>query len=321
MWRAAPAMLGVALAAAIAADAAAAGVAVEVQNASQPVSCAEEDNVTITFTSSRVRQFRIEARHPAYLDLLRHDRFDADYTGCAPETRGAAGASAPPRRTTLYETVDTWLVGLTFASFWRPARAVVRVGDRAVGGLHLLQLWRIRPMGGEEVLVLYPQDGYWRMRPLAPAGMAPTAFGSSFLIGPIEPAARPYVDLTEVAFDPQALSFTLKFARGGSAAVRAGGAEQNRQVLDVALDRPIEKGPFAALRSMYVSETNNDVARIAVRAADAPGWRESAVMAFERASASEVWAGRTTPSRHNSSAPDMAFSAFSDTVLPARGAP
>ena len=85
------------------------------------------------------------------------------------------------------------MVGLTFPTFWRPATATVRIGDRVEKGLHLLQVWMIRPMGGEEVLVLYPQDGYWRLRPLAPAGMAPTAFGSSFLIGPVEVEGRPIV--------------------------------------------------------------------------------------------------------------------------------
>ena len=69
----------------------------------------------------------------------------------------------------------------------------MRIGDRVEKGLHLLQVWMIRPMGGEEVLVLYPQDGYWRLRPLAPAGLAPTAFGSSFLIGPVEVEGRPIV--------------------------------------------------------------------------------------------------------------------------------
>jgi hypothetical protein len=33
-------------------------------------------------------------------------------------------------------------------------------------------------------------------------------------------------------------------------------------------------------------------------------------MAFRRADALELWAGRRLPSRHNTSAPDMIFSAF-----------
>ena len=114
-----------------------------------------------------------------------------------------AGTPQPPRRTTLYEEIELWVVGLTFPTFWRPATATVRIGDRVEKGLHLLQVWMIRPMGGEEVLVLYPQDGYWRLRPLAPAGMAPTAFGSSFLVGPVEVEGRPIVRIKEVAFDPQ----------------------------------------------------------------------------------------------------------------------
>jgi hypothetical protein len=33
-------------------------------------------------------------------------------------------------------------------------------------------------------------------------------------------------------------------------------------------------------------------------------------MDFSRASATEVWAGRVAPSRHNTSAPDMVFRDF-----------
>jgi hypothetical protein len=72
----------------------------------------------------------------------------------------------------------------------------------------------------------------------------------------------------------------------------------------------VEGRPFAALRSMYVTDFNNDVARIAVREKGAKGWREEPIMAFKRASATEVWAGRVAPSRHNTSSPDMAFGAF-----------
>ncbi len=119
--------------------------------------------------------------------------------------------------------------------------------------------------------MLYPQDGYWRLRPLAPAGMAPTAFGSSFLIGPVEIDGRPIVRIKEVAFDPKARTFTLAFERGGSATVKMATTDQNRNVLDVAFDKPVDGRPFAALRSMYVTEFNNDVARIAVREKGARG--------------------------------------------------
>jgi len=283
---------------------------VEVTNASVPVLCAEKDNVTVNLTSKDVRRLRIEATHPAYLGSVERDSFAADWTGCS-----AAGDPAPspadrPRRTTLYEDIELWVVGLRFSTFWRAGNAVVRIGDRLETGVHLLQVWRIRPMGGEEVAVLYPQDGYWRLRPMAPRHMAPTAFGSSFLLGPVEVEGRPIVKIREVVFDPSSRSFTLAFERGGTARVSLSEIDEKRHTLEIAFDSGIEGRPFAALRSMYVSELNNDVARIAVREPGAKGWREEPIMAFKRATALELWAGRVTPSRHNTSAPDMVFSGF-----------
>jgi hypothetical protein len=293
-------------------------LAVDVVNASEPVLCAEKDNVTLNFTSKDVKHFRVEAAHPAYIGALQRDSFEADWTGCTSAGDPAPGTPQPPKRTTLYEQIDMWVVGLTFPSFWRPATAAVRIGDRVMTGLHLIQVWMIRPMGGEEVLVLYPQDGYWRLRPLSPSGMAPTAFGSSFLIGPVDVEGRPIVRLKEVAFEPSTRTFTLQFDRGGSATVRMSVTDQNRHTLDVSFDKPIDGRPFAALRSMYVTDFNNDVARIAVREKGAKGWREDGIMAFKRAAASDVWMGRTTPSRHNTSSPDMVFSTFAaDKAAPA----
>jgi hypothetical protein len=67
---------------------------------------------------------------------------------------------------------------------------------------------------------------------------------------------------------------------------------------------------------MYVTEFNNDVARIAVLESGARGWREDAIMSFKHAVATRVWLGRVTPSRHNTSSPDMAFHAFSGDGTP-----
>src|SRR5262245_41517872 len=159
------AAVGAAMACAAAAPAAraAGGLAVEVTNASEPVLCAEKDNVTINLTSSQVRRFSIEAAHPAYIGTLQRDSYGADWTGCTGKGDPAPGSAEPPRRTTLYEEIGFWVVGLTFPSFWRPTTTLVRIGDRIASDIHLLQVWMIRPMGGEEVLVLYPQDGYWRL--------------------------------------------------------------------------------------------------------------------------------------------------------------
>ncbi len=298
------------------------GLAVEVTGASEPVLCAEKDNVTVNFTSAQARTFRIEAAHPAYIGMLQKDSFEADWTACDMKNDPAhVSAVASPTRKTLYEEPGLWVVGWTMPTYWRPATASVRIGDKVETGLHLLQVWMIRPMGGEEVLVLYPQDGYWRLRPLAPEGRAPTAFGSSFLIGPVEVEGRPIVKIKEIAFEPKARMFSLSFARGGSATVVMSRTDQNRHTLDVTLDKPVSGVPFAAVRSMYVTEFNNDVARLSVVEKGAKGWREEPVMAFKKAQATDVWLGRTSPSRHNTSSPDMVFGAFSSEAAKMQASP
>ena len=88
-------------------------------------------------------------------------------------------------------------------------------------------------------------------------------------------------------------------------------------VLDAVLDKPVTSGKaFAALRSMYVTEFNNDVARSAIREPGAKGWREEPLMPFAGGKATDVWMGRTTHSRHNTSSPDMVFRSFSKDPNP-----
>jgi hypothetical protein len=287
-----------------------ADLAVEVTNASEPVLCAEKDNVTLNFASPEVRRFRVEALHPAYIGALREDRFQPDFTACPRDLSRETTEVRPPKRVTFYEDVETWLTGYTFTNYWRPHDIPFRVGDRVERGLHVVQLWVRRDERAEEVLVIYPGDGYWRIRPLPPRHLGWSAYGSSFLIGPVDTDGRPHVSISEVAFDPATMTFRLAFAAGGSATIKVNQLDRHRLALEVELDRAVTGKPFAALRSMYVTETNNDVARIAVREENAMGWREEPVMGLKSGKATDIWAGRVAPSRHNTSAPDVTFSRF-----------
>jgi hypothetical protein len=289
-------------------------VAVDVVNASTPTLCAEKDNVSLNLVSGAVRRLTVEAVHPAYIGTVTADRAPPDFNHCDFAQAPAAGTSAPtaaPRRVTIYETEDWQLVGHVLPNFWRTSKVTVRVGDRVETGIHLLQLWTRFQERAEEVLVLYPADGYWRARPLPPAHMRWSAYGSSFLVGPVETDGRPLVDIRDVTFDPDIRSFRLTFARGGTATVRLDTLDQQRIALDVGLDPVAAERPFAALRSMFVSETDADVARVGWRAKGGDAWQQAPVMEFKRASAVELWAGRAVPSRHNISAPDMVFRDFS----------
>jgi hypothetical protein len=263
----------------------------------------------MNFTSPLVRNFRIEAAHPTYMGTLRDDKWEPDWTACGALT--AESSAAPPvHKVTFYESVDMWLTGFTFPNFWRKSDVKVRVGDRVESNLHLIQLWVRRDERAEEVLVLYPADGYWRIRPLPPAHLGWSAYGSSFLIGPVEVNDRPVVNLKEVVFDPAAMTFTITFANGGKATLVISTLNRDRMTLDVAFDRAVERGPFAALRSMYVTEFNADVARVAARGEGALSWTEGPIMTFPGGKATDVWMGRLVPSRHNTSAPDMIFNRF-----------
>jgi hypothetical protein len=290
---------------------------VQIENLSEPVLCAEKDNVTLTFSSPGVTQFRIEAVHPAYINALQRDSYEPDWTAC--EFAAEALAQPPPRKVTLYEGIDVWLTGYTFPNFWRDRKVPVRVGDKVNEEFHLIQLWVRRNERSEEVLVLYPTDGYWRARPLPPKHLGWSSYGSSFLVGPVEHDGRPIVNITEVIFDPETLTFTLKFERGGQAQLKITKLDNEAQVIDVAFDKPVTERPFAALRSMYVTRFNNDAADVAVLEKDAKAWREEPVMAFTGAeTATSLWLGRNAFSRHNTSAPDMVFKAFSDGTIRAR---
>lgn len=284
------------------------GLAVDVANASEPVQCSEKDNVTVTFTSPEVRHFRIETSHPAYLGALESDRREPDWTGC--DFRPAQPSAPAPRAITIYDDGELRLVGYTQPAFWRSKDVPIRVGERVARGLDLIQLWVGPGQAAEEVLVIYPGDGYWRIRPLAPPHLGSTAYGSSFLLGPVEIDGRPVVNIEAVAFDPGERSFRLDFAGGGSATVRLGLLDQQRQALDIEFDRAMSGKPFAALRSMFVTEHNADVARIRTRAGIEAPLREEPILSFGNAQATDAWMGRLVPSRHNTSAPDMAFTRF-----------
>ena len=295
-------------------------LAVQVANKSTPVLCAEKDNVNLEFTGPQVREFRIQAVHPAYIGTIAVDRWAPDWTACDMTQDPVFKSDA--RRVTFWETPEFWLTGYTYPSFWRPANVPVRVGDKVENGLHLVQLWMRYRERAEEILVFYPPDGYWRARPLPFADMRWTAYGSSFLVGPVEVQQRPIVDLKAIAFDPETLTFTLDFARGGSAKLKVDIIDQERISLKTTFSGDLPKDlPFAAMRSMYATEFNSDVARVAWRSKGGEGWGESNIMDYKGGLVTEIWAGRVVPSMHNKSAPDMVFSHFTDAPTPDTPAP
>ncbi|MCB1541056.1 MAG: hypothetical protein KDJ25_09495 [Rhodoblastus sp.] len=285
-------------------------LAVEARNLSTPDICAEKDNIQIDFASPVVRSFRVQAIHPVYIASIGVDRYAPDFSSCSFATHKYFGEDG--ERVTLYETPAMQLVAYKLPKFWRKADTPIRIGGKTFEGFHAAQLWLRHRERAEEVIVFYPPDGYWRIRPLPFGDMRWTAYGSSFLIGPVEIKERPIVDLKAIAFDPATKTFTLDFRRGGSARMKLEAIDQDHISLDVSFDGPMPDNlPFATLRSMFATETNSDVARAAWLPKGAEAWSEGSIMDFRKGAVTEFWAGRRLPSRHNTSAPDMNFSLFS----------
>jgi len=201
-------------------------VAVSVVNASRPTRCAEEDNVHVKLLGPGVGRFVIRAQHPPYISLVQTDSTAPDFTAC--DMSQDPSFPFTPRTVVLHEDTDIRLVGHRFPSFWRPDVVDFTVGGRTETGLHLVQLIRRRVQGEVEVLVVYPADGYWRVKPLPPPSLPDTAYGSSFLFGPIEESSRPFVAIRRIGFDPATLTFRVDFRDGtrGMLAVASATPEQ-----------------------------------------------------------------------------------------------
>jgi hypothetical protein len=293
----------------------AAPVLATIENHTKPTACAEEDNVSLTLSGKGIARFRVEALQPPYLDRIDADRTAPDFSGC--NFDGGAHPTDPsfafkPRRVVLHDGPRWLIVGMTLPTFWRPNRVPVKVGKRSGDDFHLVQVFD-KSGGGKprEALVLYPADGYWRIKPLPLARFGDGVYGSSFLMGPVETDGRPVVNISSIAIRPQPLSIHLRFAGGGSADVRVDEISETRTALDVAM-KPATRGdrPFAVLRSMYVSADNADMSEIAWKPARAAASESKPLSDVSRLEAAEVRFGRTIPSRHNTSAPDIRFSGF-----------
>lgn len=292
----------------------AAATVVRVDNATYPTRCAEEDNVFLTLGAPNLARFRVEATHPAYIAEVVRDSYDPDFTDCHfGPTPPAEGPFFTPRQFVMWEN-DTWvMVGNTDRHFWRKVDVPVRWQGREENHIHLIQFYRKRTDGHrDQVLVLYPADGHWRLKPLPVPHLNYNVYGASILIGPLEAEDRrkPYVAYTDVAFDVATLTFDVGFVRGGRATIRVADVTRERTAIEVSIGpgTPTDR-PLAAMRSMFVTPDNADVGEAIY--VDATGTRHTIMIKdFTSATVSDILFGRSVVSRHNTSAPDNAFRGF-----------
>jgi hypothetical protein len=303
------------------ATASAAPASVTIENQTKATACAEEDNVSLTLSGQGITRFRVEALQPPYLADIRADVTAPDFSHC--NFDGGAHPTDPsftfkPRRVVLHDGKQWMIVGITLPSFWRPNRVPVRVGKRSEDDIHLLQVYA-KKAGAKplEALVMYPADGYWRLKPLPLARFGDGVYGSSFLMGPVQTDGRPVVNIASIEVSTQPLAFHVNFADGGRADVSVAEISRTRTALDVSLRPPTRQSqPFAVLRSMYVAPDNADMSVVAWRATSTSAVQIGDLPSVSTLEAAEIRFGRTVPSRHNTSAPDLRFSGFETKSAP-----
>lgn len=306
------------------ATASAAPATVIVENQTRPTACAEEDNVSLILRGEGIRRFHVEALQPAYIESIKGDVTAPDFSGC--NFDGGAHPTDPAyafkqRRVVLHDDKQWTIVGMTLPTFWRPNRVPVRVGARSGNDFHLIQIFaKAKGKKPMEALVLYPADGYWRLKPLPLPRFGDGVYGSSFLMGPVEHDGRPVVNIASIDVKTQPLRFHVRFAGGGSADVKVAEISHMRTALDVSIKPPTRRDqPFAMLRSMYVTADNADMSAISWQAMPASLLETLDLSSVSTLEAAQVRFGRTVPSRHNTSAPDIRFSGFE--TEPARFGP
>jgi hypothetical protein len=308
-------VLSVLLAAALS-DAIAAPASVTVSNHSRSTACAEEDNVSLHLQAPGITRLRVEALPPPYLDAIDHDATAPDFSGC--NFDGNTHPTDPAYRfregrVVLHDGPQWRIVGLTLPTFWRPQQVPVRIGQRTVRGVHLLQVFAKTPdaLAPREVLVLYPADGYWRIKPVPESRFGDGVYGSSFLLGPVVDEGRPVVNIASIRIETQPLVLHLRFVGGGQARVAVAEASRARTALDVSFAPELNGAtPFATLRSMHVSPDNADVSEVSWRRDADATLQIEPLATVQRIEATDVRFGRSVPSRHNTSAPDIRFSDF-----------
>lgn len=285
-----------------------------VSNDTHATACAEEDNVSLNLSGKSIRRFRVEALPPTYLASIEKDSTAPDFSGC--NFDGSTHPTDPrysfkERRAVLHDGPRWQVVGITLPSFWRPEQVPIRVDGRPDRGFHMIQVFAKTGAKPLEALVMYPSDGYWRIKPLPAPRFGDGVYGSSFVMGPVEQAGRPMARIASIAIDTKPLAFKLRFANGGEAKVDVRETSEARTTLDVAMKPGRGQGPrFAVLRSMYVAPDNADMSEVAWRAAPDATEARKPLPEVKTLEAADVRFGRSIPSRHNTSAPDIRFGGF-----------
>ncbi|XP_063413665.1 uncharacterized protein LOC134696045 [Mytilus trossulus] len=171
---------------------------------------------------------------------------------------------------TIYRSDDV-IIEAVFVEFWWLApesMTVTLTNGKKTKNVAYIRFYRPLPWNGgyAQVFVLY-QDGNIRLLPVAPEGVDWIPFGTSVIVGqPRTDSNRPYVNIQEVVIDPERWQMGLLYKDGSSCRMKINCTYSETQLFvnDLYFTKDAFTNPFLTIRSMFVSEGNNDVDSIKI---------------------------------------------------------
>lgn len=275
-------------------------------NASVPTQCAEDDNVTFYVNAPGIDSFTITASHPTY--QVQTPSCDANFANCPPAS--GDDFEFAEAETVVYDD-HVWTVTAYRQQFWwRPSGMTVTGPKGSLSDAHWIGVGRRL-----ENLDTWPQffvlysDGNSRMIPHPAVGAPPPCYGSSVLIGPTTPSARPVAEIESITIDAGD-RLTATYRDGGHCEVVLN-VNRDSATATVGIGYSTENA-FVAFRSMHVDANNCDAERMQTTC-DGVVVSDSDVLSPQSSRGDEFFLYRSQVSVHNQSAPDTHIAVSSCT--------
>jgi hypothetical protein len=264
----------------------------------------EEDNINVPIYIPAGRKFTIAATSPVY--EIGQDNCKPDFSHLPPGPASSKVPLKPDWCTEIYDDGDVALDVCKVNQWWRGKDMQVTAKSATAKGSYLSIYKKIKDENSSPQFFVLYEDGNARIKPHPPVGRADVCFGSSVIVGPAKPAARPFVDIEQVVFVTSGtkIHLFLFFSE------RPSGAHLTLSVDRTAAEATVEsigpvadsQTPLATFRSMWVEDGNADVDRIETPRRDSP------ILGWDRLAGPSWWFHRKIRSKHNTSSPDIRIS-------------
>jgi hypothetical protein len=264
----------------------------------------EEDNINVPIYIPAGRKFTITATSPVY--DIGQDNCKPDFSHVPPGPATSKAPLKPDWCTEIYDDGDVALEVCKVNQWWRGKDMQVTTRSATAKGSYLRVYKKIKDENSSPQFFVLYEDGNVRLKPHPPVGLTDVCFGSSVIVGPAKPAARPFVDVEQVVFvnSGTRIHLFLFFSESSGGAHLTLGVDRNAAVGEVEPIGPVadSQAPIATFRSMWVEDGNADVDRVETPQGD------FAILGWDRLAGPSWRFHRKIRSKHNTSSPDISIS-------------